>query len=89
MRDLLIEALYRIKENIGNIFGLIILTIVLAPIILLLFKMIDYLFPGLHPITSAISNIILFVPNWLFSGYTGGDPYEYCTEDRFGTPICP
>lgn len=86
MRDLLIEAFYRIKDNLGNIFGLIILTIVLAPIILLFFHMIDYLFPSLHPITSTISNIILFVPNWLSSG---GDPYLNCTEDRFGTPICP
>lgn len=89
MRDLLIEAFYRIKDNLGNIFGLIILTVVLAPIILLFFQMIDYLFPGLHPITSTVSNIILFFPNWLFSGGSGGDPYSNCVEDRFGTPICP
>ncbi|EKD86859.1 MAG: hypothetical protein ACD_37C00121G0003 [uncultured bacterium] len=86
MRDLLIEAFYRIKDNIGNIFGLIILTVVLAPIVLLFFQMIDYFFPGLHPITSAISSIILFPLNWLSSG---GDPYSNCVEDRFGTPICP
>lgn len=75
-----------IKDNIGTIFQAIILLVVLYPIIYLVFNIIDSLFPALQPVTGVIGNIIFFIPNLLFSG---GDSYEYCSEDRFGNPICP